>query len=69
MMLKNYAGEPVFTAETVEKPQKGNLQTSKCLILLCVNFTKMRNLNFFDSLAMKHTFHVYKKFCDIVFLI
>jgi hypothetical protein len=26
-------------------------------------------LNFFDSLAMKHTFHVYKKFCDIVFLI
>jgi len=39
-------------AETVEKPKKGILQTFKCLILLCENFGKMQNLDFFDSLSM-----------------
>ena len=38
-------------AETVEKPKKWNLKTSKCLILLYANTAKMQNLDFFDSLA------------------
>ena len=43
--------KPVIPCETVEKPEKGNLQTSKYLILLYVNFTKIYKSDFFDSLS------------------
>ena len=44
------------SAETVEKPKKWNLKTSKCLILLYANTAKMQILDFFDSLAINDRF-------------
>ena len=53
------------SAETVEKPKKWNLKTSKCLILLYANTAKMQNLDFFDSLAMKMQISEVENICDI----
>jgi len=41
-----------ITAETVEKPEKSNLKTSKHLILLYANFTEMWKSDFSDHLAI-----------------
>lgn len=42
----------LITSETVEKPKKRVLNTSEYLILLHANFTKMQELDFFDSLSI-----------------
>ena len=44
--------------ETVEKPKKHDFKVYNYLILLHVKFGKMPKLGFFDSLAIKHTYHV-----------
>ena len=59
--------KPVISAETVEKPKKHDFQIYNYLVLLHIKFGKMPKLGFFDSLAIKHTYYVYKKTCDIVF--
>ena len=54
-------------AETVEKPKKHDFKVYNYLILLHVKFGKVPKLVFFDSLAIKHTYHFQKKIYDIAF--
>ena len=53
-------------SETVEKPKKRVLSASKYLILVHANFTKMQELDFFDSLAIYMHFWLFVKNTDNV---
>ena len=56
-----------ISAETVVKLQKYDFGAYNYLTLLHSKLEKRTELGFFDSLAIKHKYHIFKNYCEIVF--